>query len=269
MLRISLAALGIFISTLMGFTQSPDSAIYKDRKLKVEEVNFVSSYYKQDGNNSAVTGGVGSERLSDFASTIDVRLSRYDHRNRKNTFSAEVGFDVYSSASSDKIDPNTVSSASSMDKRFYPSLTWAITNEEKRATVNYSVSASTEYDYLSTGFGIGWSKVSRDHNREFSAKAQAFLDTWSVILPVELRGITETSNTKPRNSYSASFSLSQILTQRLQVLVLADGKAFDVAEFVQVVGHGHSFHSPQRHGAHGENLRIARCPLGFCSSPTE
>lgn len=222
MLRISFAALGIYLSTLIGYSQPPDSTLYKDRKLKLEEVNFVTSYYRQDGNNSAVTGGIGSEKMTDFASTIDVKLSRYNRRNRLNTFTAEVGFDVYTSASSDNIDPNTISSASSMDTRFYPSLTWAITDEKERSTVSYNVSASTEYDYFAKGMRVGWTKTSRDGNREFGAAAQAFLDTWSVILPVELRGITETTSTKPRNSYSASFSLSQILTKRLQMILLAD-----------------------------------------------
>ena len=106
MLRISLSAVAIFLGTLAAFSQSlPDSSAYRNRKLKVEEVNFVSSYYGQDGNNSAVTGGIGTEKLTDFATTIDVKLSRYDHRQRKHTLTGEVGIDVYTSASSDKIDP--------------------------------------------------------------------------------------------------------------------------------------------------------------------
>jgi hypothetical protein len=222
MLRISLAACGIFLLTLAGFSQTPqDSSSYKSRKLKLEEVNFVSSYYKQDGDNSAVTGGIGSEHLTDFATTLDVKLSRYDHRKRKHTISAEVGIDLYSSASSDKIDPFTISSASSKDSRIYPSINYAITNEEKGSTVSINGSISTEYDYFSKGLSLGWSKLSKDKNREFSAKGQIFLDTWTVILPVELRN-GENSGSKPRNSYSTSFTLSQVVNRRLQVLLLAD-----------------------------------------------
>jgi len=223
MLRISLAALSIYCSTLVGFAQSQrDTSLYKNRTLKVEEVNFVSSYYKQDGNNSAVTGGIGTERLTDFATTLDVKLSRYDERRRKHTLTAEIGIDVYSSASSDKIDPGTISSASSGDRRIYPSFTYAVTNEAKRSTVSVNGSLSTEFDYFSKGVNLGWSKLSKDRNREFSAKAQAFLDTWKVILPIELRSSTNLSGTKPRNSYSASFTLSQVVNSRLQVLLLAD-----------------------------------------------
>lgn len=223
MLRISLTAVGIYLSTLVGFSQSrPDSSAYANRKLAVEEINFVSSYYRQDGNNSAVTGGIGDEKLTDFATTIDVRLSKYDSRKRKHTLTGEVGIDVYTSASSDKIDPSTISSASSGDKRIYPSITYAITNEAKGSTVSVNGSLSTEFDYFSKGLSLGWSKLSKDRNREFSAKGQVFFDTWKVILPIELRGITNISGNKPRNSYSATFTLSQVMTKRLQVLLLAD-----------------------------------------------
>lgn len=222
MLRISLAAVSIFLSTLIGFSQTPqDSSSYKNRKLKVEEVNFVSSYYQQDGNNSAVTGGIGSEKLTDFATTTEVRLSRYDYRQRKHIVNVELGFDSYTSASSDKIDPSTISSASSADIRFYPSIVYSVTNEKRGSTVSVTGSVSTEYDYFSKGIGLGWSKLSHDKNREFSAKAQVYLDTWSVILPIELRG-SEGSSKTPRNSYSTSFTVSQVLNKRLQILLLAD-----------------------------------------------
>src|SRR5690242_11177388 len=152
MLKITLAALAIFASTLASFSQAlPDSSRYKNRKLKFEEANFVSSYYNQDGNNSAVTGGIGTEKLTDFATTIDVKFSRYDFYKRKHTISGELGIDVYSSASSDKIDPNTISSASSGDVRVYPSLTYAITNEHKGSTVSGTGSFSAEYEYTSIG----------------------------------------------------------------------------------------------------------------------
>ena len=136
-------ALGSDLSTLVGFGQNfQDSTIYKNRKLKIEEVNFVSSYYKQDGNNSAVTGGIGTEHLTDFAITLDVKIAKYDRRSRKHTITGEIGVDVYSSASSDKIDPNTISSASSGDKRIYPSLTYAIANEAKGST--FSINGSKD-----------------------------------------------------------------------------------------------------------------------------
>lgn len=223
MLKISLGALAIFASTLAAFPQTKgDSVAYTTRKLKAEEVNFVTSYYHQDGNNSAVTGGIGSEKLSDFATTLEVKMSRYDRWKRKHTLTGELGIDVYTSASSDKIDPNTVSSASSGDKRIYPSLSYAINNEQKGSSVSLTGSVSSEFDYFSKGLAAGWTQSSKDGNRELTLKGQVFLDTWKVILPVELRASSDISGSKPRNSYSFSATVSQVINRRLQLLVLAD-----------------------------------------------
>jgi Tat protein secretion system quality control protein TatD with DNase activity len=70
--------------------------------LTFEEANIVSSYYKQDGNHAAVTGGIGSQQLTDISNTIDLKLSKYDKRNRKHSFIGEFGIDHYTSASSDQ-----------------------------------------------------------------------------------------------------------------------------------------------------------------------
>jgi hypothetical protein len=44
-----------------------DSTSSGFRTLQLDEVNFVSSYYQQNGNHSAVTGGIGTEKLYDIA----------------------------------------------------------------------------------------------------------------------------------------------------------------------------------------------------------
>lgn len=208
-----------------------EAASYEKRKLKVEEVNFVSSYYGQDGNNSAVTGGIGTEKLTDFANSIDLKLTKYDWKNRQHTFNIDLNVDFYTSASSDKIDPLTVSSASSRDTHFYPTISWSMKNDVNRTTKGLSVSYSTEYDYKSYGFNLNFAKASKDNNREFSMKGGAFFDTWSIILPQELRpnnygsgahGDRDPIDHRPRNSYNLAFSLSQIINKRLQVLVTAE-----------------------------------------------
>ncbi len=62
---------------------------YAARQLKVEEINFVSSYYTQDGNNSAVTGGIGTEKLTDIANSFELKLIKLDMKNNKHTFIAD------------------------------------------------------------------------------------------------------------------------------------------------------------------------------------
>ena len=190
MRKLSLTVIGMYVTILTAFSQnqSPsDSSVYKSKKLTLDEINFVSGYYQQNGNNSAVTGGIGTEKLTDFANTVELKLSKYDSKLRKHSFDFEMGIDHYSSASSDKIDPYTISSPSYSDTRFYPSLTWSVENEQKRTTFGLTGSFSKEFDYVSKGFGASFTKASKDNNREFTAKLQTYLDTWSIIYPVELR----------------------------------------------------------------------------------
>ena len=215
-----LALLGLFQAYSQ--TTPTDSTTYKSQKLKIDEINLVSSYYKQDGDNSAVTGGVGTEELTDIANTIDVKLIRYNKAGKKQTFDVEVGVDRYTSASSDRIDLKANSSASSEDVRFYPSLSYMVENEEKGTTLGVGVSSSTEYDYQSFGGNVSYSKKTKDRSGEFTAKFQAFLDQVKMIKPVELRGGSGGSGTEARNTFAASLSYSQIINQNFQIMFLAD-----------------------------------------------
>lgn len=204
-----------------------DSSKYQVRKLKVDEINLVSAYYRQDGNNSAVTGGIGTEKLSDFANTIDLQMSKFNKKGRKNTFQFELGIDHYTSASSDKIDPSTISSASSADTRIYPSLNWTQSNEETGNSFGFTGSYSTEFDYQSLGAAFNLTRLSKDKNMQFDFKLQAFLDQWTVILPIELRTSNsgkggEQYDTAPRNSFSASFSLSKVINQKFQASLILE-----------------------------------------------
>jgi hypothetical protein len=209
-----------------------DSSNYQSRKLKIDEINIISAYYHQDGNNSAVTGGIGTEKLTDFANTFDLQLSKYGVGGNKHTFTFELGVDHYTSASSDKIDPYSVSSASRQDTRVYPSLNWTVSNDKTGNAFGLTGSYSHEFDYQSFGGGVNLTRVSKDKNTQFDFKGQVFLDTWKVILPVELRppGYGSGSDRdgrgnvdhSPRNSFSTSFSISQVLTKRFQALFIIE-----------------------------------------------
>jgi hypothetical protein len=215
-----LALLGFF--QVYSQTTPTDSTGYKSQKLKIDEINLVSSYYKQDGDNSAVTGGVGTEELTDISNTIDVKLIKYNKAGKKQIFDVEVGVDRYSSASSDRIDLKANSSASSEDVRFYPSLSYMVENEEKGTTLGVGVSSSTEYDYQSFGGNVSYSKKTKDRSGEFTAKFQAFLDQVKMIKPTELRGGSGGSGAGARNTFAASLSYSQIVNQNFQIMFLAD-----------------------------------------------
>lgn len=223
---------GVLLSLLRsGHAQSVEKPAYETRKLSIQEVNLVSGYYNQNGNNSAVTGGIGSEQLTDFAQSIDLVLKSTDRLNRQHTLAFDLNIDHYTSASSDKIDPLTVSSASRSDTHIYPSISWNVQNTDRHTTHGVALSYSTEYDYKSYGINLSFAKASADNNREVSLKAGAFFDTWKIILPAELRpegygsgahGDRDPIDSKPRNSYNASLSFSQIINKRMQVLLTVE-----------------------------------------------
>ena len=223
------ASAAALLAFMQAHTQT-DTTGFKPRKLKTEEINLLTSYYHQDGQNAAVTGGIGSQKLTDFATVFDIKLAKYDKKNRKHTLGFELGVDSYTSASSDMVDLKANSSASHADIRIYPSVTWTIENDKKGTTLGIGVSSSTEFDYQSFGGNILFAKKTRDRNGEFTAKLQVYLDQVKLVTPVELRpNYNPAANrehdsygSSARNTFSGAFAYSQVVNQRLQVMFLAD-----------------------------------------------
>ena len=236
MKKLFLSVIGLYIGVLFAFSQprSKVDSAYKMRKLSFEEANIVSSYYSQNGTHAAVTGGLGSEKLTDISTTFDLKFSKFDKFGRKHSLTGELGIDHYTSASSDKIDPTTITSASYADLRVYPSLNWSVENILKGKTIGAGVSFSNEFDYNSLGFNINFSKKTKNRNGEFIGKAQVYLDKLRIIYPIELRTDHDPSSAK-RNTFSASLGWSQVINTRLQLM-------FE-GEFVYQDGHlGLPFH---------------------------
>lgn len=223
MKRIFLTVLGIAALVKSFSQQLPDSS-FQSRKLKIDEINLVSSYYNQNGDHAAVTGGTGTQQLTDIANVFDIKLIKYDRKLRKHSFDVEAGIDHYTSASSDKIDLKANSSASHADTRIYPSLTWNMENEQNGNTLTAGVSFSNEFDYISRGANIGFSKKTKDRNGEFSAKVQAYFDQVKLVTPVELRSNPEDKDygSASRTTLAGSLSWTQVINKNLQIAFLAD-----------------------------------------------
>ena len=225
MKRIFLSAIGL-LSLLQSFGQSTNSdSSYKKRKLQMEEINVLSSYYHQNGNNAVVTGGIGSEKLTDISNVIDLTYIGYG-KKYKHVLDVELGIDYYTSASSDMIDLKANSSASHADVRIYPSVTYGLENVSKGLTYTGGVTYSKEFDYQSIGLNAGFSKKTKNKNGEFSASFQALFDQVSLILPIELRtngnSMVRNYPTTARNTFVGSLSYEQIVNDKFKVLFLAD-----------------------------------------------
>ncbi|MEO8764806.1 MAG: DUF3570 domain-containing protein [Ginsengibacter sp.] len=269
MKRIFLTAVGLalLLTSLKAQTPASDSSGYKSRQLKLDEINFVSSYYSQNGNNSAVTGGIGTEKLNDFANVIDLNLMRYDKHSRKHTLGLEAGIDHYTSASSDLIDLKANSSASHADTRIYPSVNYTVENEAKGLTIGGGLAYSTEFDYQSYGANVIVASKTKNRSGELTFKFQTYLDKVSIIKPVELRtqqrGDNENYPTSARNTFAGSLSYSQIINEKLQVMFLAD--LITQQGYLSLPFHRVYFNDAS---VHQESLPESRLkiPLGFRAS---
>jgi hypothetical protein len=198
-MRIKFLLLLVLSSGLSFAQDQMEVPVFKKRVLESAEVDFLSSYYSQEGSRSAVSGGIGSEKLTDFASNIIVAIPLNDD----DVLTIDVGISAYSSASSSNINPFNKSGASNSSTG--PSGTpWqassgASKNDELISLVaNYShssdsrnfiwnadISFSNEYDYTSVGFGGGIAHLFNEKNTELSLKANAYLDRWRPIYPTE------------------------------------------------------------------------------------
>lgn len=197
--------------------QKADEALVAPKKLEEAEINILFSYYNQDGNRASVTGGLGSEALTDAATLITVNVPL----NEKNSLNVAVGVDYYTSASSDKID-RFVSSASVKDVRAYGNVGYTRKKPEKGISYGIKVGGSTEYDYNSLNFGTHFSKTSKDKNRSLSLSAQVFTDSWELIYPEELRGQGRLVPTNKRKSFNGSATFTQVINKRMQVALTAE-----------------------------------------------
>ncbi len=190
-------------------------------KINETEVELLYNHYVQSGDNSPVTGGEGTEQLSVFGPTFNLKKSF-----GKNGLDFQFGIDVISSASTDNID-RVMSSASRLDARSYSSLHYSRYFEKSKLAVNVGLSGSIESDYFSFGKSIGISKVSKNDMRTYTAQLQIFNDDlrWGrleggflaspqfLIYPVELR-FQEWYDEYKRDSYNLNLGFTQVVNQK-------------------------------------------------------
>jgi len=237
MRKICLTVVGLYLMMLHAFSQytAKDTTVYQPRPLKIDEINLVSSYYKQDGNHSPVTGGTGTEKVTDISNGLDIKWVGRDPQNRKNTLIAGIGIDHHTSASSAYV--NKTGASKTGGSRVYPSLNWNIENDKKGTGFGLGVYYSTEYNYKSFGLDAEFSKKTKN-NGEFTARLTGYFDKVKLIYPSELIPATTNTNTSasssggsehghnipssPRYTYTASFSFEQVINQRMQVSVMTD-----------------------------------------------
>ena len=84
---------------------------YKKRVLDATELDILGSYYTQEGNHAAVTGGIGRESLNDFATDISIAIPV----NADDVLHFDGTISYYTSASSSNLNPFDTGASSSRE----------------------------------------------------------------------------------------------------------------------------------------------------------
>ena len=214
--------------------------VYKKRVLETSEVDILTSYYAQNGDNAAVTGGIGDENLKDAAVDITIAIPLNDD----DTFTFDGTISDYTSASSSNLNPfsgassggddddeddddddkryNAKSAASSGSNNTGPlhGTPWAASSGASKTDVwtsakigyNHSsdsrntistahVSFANEFDYFSLGFGGGLTQEFNQKNTELSLLANVYLDTWRPVYPTEIHTYVKTNGNLNRKFF--------------------------------------------------------------------
>jgi Protein of unknown function (DUF3570) len=263
MKKVCLTVIGLYLLLLSAFSQAvtkdsvvtsskEDPSSYVSKPLKLDEINIVSSYYSQQGNHSAVTGGVGTETVTDMSNGLELKFAGSDLEGHKYTFSTSLGIDHHSSASSAYVSKTGASKTGGT--RVYPSIDFSVENK-KGTSFGLGAYYSTEYNYHSIAFDATYShKIGS--GGELSTKVSSYFDQVKLIYPSELipgpvvinngpvvvnvvttasgrRSTTSSGGisyetqspaipSTPRNTYTGSLAYSQIITKTLQASVLVD-----------------------------------------------
>ncbi|QHS62422.1 DUF3570 domain-containing protein [Chitinophaga agri] len=209
--------------------QGTDSSAYKKQQVSQTDIQVLFSFYTQDGNHSAVTGGTGTENLQVFATDVSIT----HQRDARNTFTVGAGIDMITSASTDNID-FVRSSASREDNRFHLNGGYSRQLNKPDIRVRINSGISLESDYLSVPLGVSAEHDNADHTRQWSVGLQCYFDDlrWgrfdpdyyhpeTLVYPSELRD-TAWFDIYRRQSYNVNMALYQVVNQRIQFAVFPE-----------------------------------------------
>lgn len=189
-------------------------------KVSKTAIELVYNHYAQDGNNSAVTGGIGTERLTVYGPSLSIK-----NTSKKHGIAVKLGSDIISSASTDKID-FVQSSASSKDARTYINGSYERQLPHLNSSISLGLSSSIESDYFSVGSQLGFSHEDKKRLRNYFINFQFYNDDlrWGrldygnwypqyLIYPQELRGQEWYSSYK-RYSFNLKTGIFQAINKK-------------------------------------------------------
>ena len=214
----NIAIIALLFTSFMHAQQKQDSTkVFKKRVLETAEVDLLMSYYGQNGENAAVTGGIGTEKLDDFATNITVTIPL----NADDVLTVDGTISAYTSASSSNLNPFSGASRGGDDddddKREGDSSSitgtpWAASSGASKSDVwldgiigfqhssdnrnriwGANVSVANEFDYFSFGVGVNRTWLFNQQNTEIAIKGNVFLDQWRPVYPTEIKSYQQSN----------------------------------------------------------------------------
>lgn len=217
---------GLFaLSSAYGFGQSIANPFPK-KKIAKSAIQVLYGQYMQDGEHSAITGGIGTENLQVYSPEFIIGTELDSLRS----YSVDAGIDVITSASMDNID-FVKSSASRVSTRAYLTLSY---DQQFKKKPNNGVGArgyfSIESAYLSFGGALSYTHNSLDQSKSFSAELETYFDDlrWGrlngerplqLVYPSELR-YKQWFQAYLRQSFNLSLSFQQTINSRMVLAVM-------------------------------------------------
>ncbi|WP_291373026.1 DUF3570 domain-containing protein [Cyclobacterium sp.] len=193
------------------------TSVFKKRVLESVEMDILTSFYAQDGKNAAVTGGIGTEELTDLATDIHISIPLNDD----DVLRINGTVSAYTSASSSNLNPfsgasrgqdedddeddddyedkgmengeNTgtpwaaSSGASRKDTWAAVNASYSHSSEDRNSIYSANLNFANEYDYTSFGAGVGLVRLFNQKNSELSLNTAIYLDTWRPEYPTEIK----------------------------------------------------------------------------------
>lgn len=195
---------------------------YKKRVLENIEVDLLGSYYVQDGQNAAVTGGIGTEELDDWAGNIHIAVPLNDD----DILTIDGTVSAYSSASSSNLNPFSGASnggdhddddddydddddddenygtqggavtgspwvassgASREDTWVSGNIGYSHASDDRNSVYKVNANFANEYDYTSFGTGFNLVKLYNKKNTELGVGANIYFDFWDPEYPTEIK----------------------------------------------------------------------------------
>lgn len=214
----------VLTSLISCSTWAQQDSTYKKKALTTMDVTAFFSFYNQEGQHSAVTGGEGDEHLQVVHAGADIQ---YGINSSLILFSAQV--DVISSPSTDKID-FIKSSASEHDNHVQASLGYQYSFTKKRIKVGAAYLFGMESDYFSNGVSTWINWLSAKKTQALGIGVDVFFDDlrWgrlnsrgnyqpiTLVYPSELRR-KQWFDIYHRNSYNLNVNFRQDINRKLAV----------------------------------------------------